>query len=328
MKTMKKKTMLILVLLLTMVMVVSCTNKEGAKKEIDDVGEGGEITADKEIDDAIDGAINWKTEAEELGEWETISIVRAGKDIPEDYLEEFEEMVKESKGEFESVNDYSRILLTATALGINGEDVFGYDFVEKVYNDEQLVGEFTSTAAYGLMALDSKDYTIPEDGKWTRDEIVNWLLSTQNEDGGFGYEESADSDVDMTAMIIQSLSNYQDEEDVKEAIEKALNYISERQEDDGGFISWDEDTSETVSQTILALTSLDIDPKEDERFIKDEDLIEKLMTFKEDDGGFLHTYGEENESDGFATEQALRGLVSYKRLLLKQTKYYDMTDVE
>lgn len=328
MKTMNKKITLLLVLLLTMAMVVSCTNKEGSKNEIDTIEEGEEVTADKEIDDAIDGAINWKTEAEELGEWEVISIVRAGKDVPEGYLEEFEELIKENNGEFESVNDYSRILLTATALGLDGREVFGYDFVEKVYNDEQLIGEFTSNAAYGLMALDSKDYPIPEDGKWTRDEIVDWLLSTQNEDGGFGYEEGADSDVDMTAIIIQALSKYQDEDKVKEVTEKALDYISERQEDDGGFISWDEDTSETVSQTILALTSLDIDPKEDDRFIKDGNLIEKLMTFKEEDGGFLHTYGEENESDGFATEQALRGLVSYKRFLLKQTKFYDMTDIE
>ena len=248
--------------------------------------------------------------------------------ILESYLDEFKKMVEENKGEFEDVNDYSRILLTATVLGLDGKDVFGYNFVEKIYSDGNLVGGFTSTAAYGLIALDSKEYSISEGESWTRQEIVEWLLSIQNEDGGFGYEEGIDSDVDMTAMVLQSLSNYQDKEDVKEATDKALSYISENQEEDGGFITWDEDTSETVSQTIIALTSLGIDPKEDERFIKEGNLVDKLVSFKEEDGGFLHTYGEGNESDGFATEQALRGLVAYNRFMQGRRHYYDMNDVE
>ncbi len=329
MNSTKGKAILLMVLVLLMSMVVSCTKNEGPKKTMEDTAESEKpVVADKEIIETIDGVINWKTEEDELGEWEILSIQRDGREIPEGYLDEFKEMIDENKGEFESANDYSRILLTGTALGLDGEDVFGYNVVEKIYNDEKLVGEFTSTAAYGLIALDSKDYSIPEDGQWTREEIVDWLLKVQNEDGGFGYEEGVDSDVDMTAMIIQALSNYQDKEEVKESTEKALNYISERQEDDGGFISWDEDSSESVSQTILALTSLNIDPKEDERFVKESNLVDKLLTFKEEDGGFLHTYGEENESDGFATEQALRGLVSYNRFLQSRTKYYDMTDIQ
>ncbi len=95
------------------------------------------------------------------------------------------------------------------------------------------------------------------------------------------------SDVDMTAMALQALSNYQDKEEVKIATNKALDYLSKNQGKDGGYENeWVGDSSESVAQVLIALTSLDINPTEDERFVKDGNLVDKLLSFQLEDGGF------------------------------------------
>ena len=61
---------------------------------------------------------------------------------------------------------------------------------------------------------------------------------------------------------------------------------------------------------IIALCSLGIDPKTDERFIKNgNSVFDALMSFRLSDGSFAHGI-DEKEGNNIATEQAMLALCS------------------
>lgn len=293
------------------------------------VEEKEEEKAELDINKSIDNAAKWIIENDEITEWVAMDFARRDmdKEIPESYLNEFRKEIQDKKGEFKNVTDYAKYAIVASSLGLDATDLFGFNFIEKIYNHENVFAQGYNGGIFALLALDSKNYEIPEDAKWTRDSIIKELLAGQKEDGGFAWTKDLGSDFDMTAMTLQALSNYKDREDVKVSIEKALNYLSKNQQKDGGYKNeWVGDSSESVAQVILALSSLGIDPVKDERFVKDANLIEKLLSFQLEDGGFGNK--KEDGSSGFTTEQALRGLIGYQRFLNKDLKLYDMKDAK
>ena len=120
-----------------------------------------------------------------------------------------------------------------------------------------------------------------------------------------------DAEADITAMVLQALAKYQDREDVAEATERALEVLSEQQNEEGGYTAYDVESSETISQVIVALTELGISI-DDERFVKNGRTLEdRLLDFRAEDGGFKHVL--DGESDMIATEQAFYALVALDR---------------
>ena len=139
------------------------------------------------------------------------------------------------------------------------------------------------------------------------------------------------ADPDMTGMALQALAAYYEDETVKDAADKAVRCLSDMQGEDGGYSSWGNANSESCSQVIVALTALGIDPNEDERFVKnDKSLIDALLSFYSDDGGFKHTLDQtaQQTSDAMATEQAYYALTAYHRFTEGQAALYDMSDVK
>lgn len=282
------------------------------------------------VEEAIEHSIDWLIKNNEVNEWVVLELARANREIPKESLLDFKKEIEKNKGDFRLITDYAKYTLVASSLGLDGRNLFGFNLVEKIYNHEDVFLQGNNGGAFALLALDSKNYPIPQDAKWTRDRIINKLLESQNEDGGFSLLDGWDSDVDMTAIALQALSNYTNREEVKEAVNKALNYLSLNQDKGGGYLSiWDNvvsESSETIAQVIVALTSLDIDPVNDERFIKDNNLVEKLLSFQLENGGFEHNIGEGVSS--ISTEQALRGLVAYNRFINNEIKFFNMTDAK
>lgn len=281
----------------------------------------------------IDDAAKWMqsnrdfSTYDEFNDWDVLALARAGKEVPALYYGIIEKHVKENNGEFRLVTDYERIALTVTALGKDARNIAGYDFIEKIYNNERMTNQGTNGALFALLALDAQDAEVPANAIWTRDRLLKWLIDQQNDDGGFplSKEAGSGSDLDITAMVLQALAKYQDRKDVKEVTEKALLWISEQQLANGGFIVWDEENSESVSQVIIGLTSLGIS-LEDERFVKtDGDLLTAFTSFINKDGGIAHTKGE--ASNYMATQQGLLALAANDRLLKKKKRIYDMTDI-
>ena len=141
---------------------------------------------------------------------------------------------------------------------------------------------------------------------FTRDSIAEQLVSLQREDGGWSLTGQY-GDVDVTAMTLQALA--MEKETYTSAIEKGLAFLESKQQPGGGFKSYGVENSESVSQVIIALTSLGIDPRKDERF---SGIIEAWESYRLESGRFSHVHG--GEENGHASVQALLAYVSMWRL--------------
>ncbi|MBR1970713.1 MAG: S-layer homology domain-containing protein [Clostridia bacterium] len=300
-----------------------------------------EEQSDKSIDKVLyDTALHlYKTVKEPQigstgGEWTIIALARSGMEIPDeyylDYYKRAEEYVKLHEGKLHNkkYTEYSRLILALTAIGKNPSDVAGYNLLMPLGDYEKTVSQGLNGAIWALIALDSGNYDMPQNPEAnvqaTREMYINHILEKQTADGGWALSGEP-ADIDVTAMALQALSNYQDNPKVKSATDIALNAISRKQDEKGGFSSWGTETSENCVQTIVALCELGIS-LDDERFVKNKNtILDRLICYYTEVNGFKHSEKDEN-SNLMATEQALYGLVSIKRLAEGKNSLYDMSD--
>ena len=267
------------------------------------------------------------------GEWVVLGLSRSGVEVPDeyyaDYYERVEEYVKEKKGVLHTkkYTEYSRVILALSSIGKNPENVAGYNLISPLGDYEKTIWQGINGPAWALIALDCKNYDIPKnkDAKIqaTREMYVNYILTKQLPDGGWALTGSV-SDPDVTAMVLQALSNYQNNSKVKTATSKALICLSNMQNTNGGFSTFGQETSESSVQVLVALCSLGIDPQ-DSRFVKNgKSVLDSVLSYSLEGGAFCHTQnGGENL---MATEQALYGLVAYKRFSEDKKSLYSMGD--
>lgn len=207
----------------------------------------------------------------------------------------------------------------------------------------QLEKQGTNGLIFALITLDSMNYEVPDESQSTRKEIIERLLSAQNKDGGYGLSMGSPSDVDMTAMALIALAPYVNSEEtwqvneentvrVADKVTEALTYLSKEQQQTGGFETYGISNPESAVQVIIALTTLNIDPETDNRFIKkNHTLIDFLMTFQMTDGGFIHSFdydksnptSKPNESNQMASQQALMAMGALIRQKESKRHYYD-----
>ncbi len=272
------------------------------------------------------------------GEWTVLSLARSHIKVPESYYAKYyanaEKKLKQTSGKLHHVKytEYDRVILAVSAIGQDVTNVAGYDLTKPLADFNVLIKQGLNGPIWALIALDSNKYPIPIDKnaevQTTREMLVDYILSREINGGGWSLTSEAPADTDITAMVLQALSNYQDNEKVKQAIDRALTYLSSTQQEDGSFKSnWgNEANCESIAQVIVALTSLDIDPRTDKRFIKNgKDTITALLAFYVEGGGFRHTLG--GEVNPMATDQGMYALVAYDRFKNGQKHLYDMTDV-
>jgi hypothetical protein len=243
-------------------------------------------------------------------EWQAIGLAQAGYNVPSSYRQSLETKVRSAAGSFTSVTDYARIALAVKAIGADplnfaGSDTSpGYNLIEKIYNSDKISGQTLNHPVYALLALDSGNYTIPGDAKWTRDKLLTEILSKQNSDGGFALTQGA-SDPDMTAITLTALAAHKDNTDANTAGERAVAWLASTQNSNGGY----GDSSESVSQAIIGLTSFGIDPTSEDFTKNGVELVGKLLSFYVAGEGFSHNQG--GASNALATEQGLQALVAY-----------------
>ncbi len=288
----------------------------------------GQVITKKSISDAA----NWINKNRNFSnydhfiDWDVLGLARSNQEVPSTYYKAFENYVKEEKGNFRKVTDYERMALAVTAIGKDPRNVAGYNFIEKIYNNERMTTQGTNGVIFALLAMDANNYEVPNNALWTREKLLTWLLEQQKSDGGFPLAEGAASDIDMTAMALQALANpnYQKIKEAKTATDKAVTWLSEQQQTNGGFQSAGSENSESISQVIIALSSLGIDSN-DKRFKKEKgDLLTALLSFINTDGGISHTKG--GKSDYMATQQGLMAFSAYNRFENRINSLYDMTD--
>lgn len=236
-----------------------------------------------------------------------------------------------------AATEWHRISLTVLALG-GDPTCFGTDadgnsidlIADGTYNRSEtasLGAQGVNAYIWSLITLDSLGYEVPAESGDTRESMISAVLGSQLGDGGFSLDGKK-SDIDITAMALQALSPYRENETVTAAAERAVLYLSEEQTPSGDFISWGKRSLESTAQVAVALCTLGIDPETDSRFIKDgNNIISSMMNYRSDDGGFLRTYDtvpdKKESSDYVATEQALRALCAFYRYRNGLRSFYD-----
>ncbi len=279
------------------------------------------------------------------GEWTAMTLARSGYDVPADfyarYYRNVERYVKEKQGVLHTrkYTEYSRLILALTAIGKNPYDVAGYDLIEPLGDYEKVIYQGINGPIFAIIALDSGNYAMPQcaqaEVQATREMYIKTIINRQiPRDDGFSLE-GIKGDPDITGMALQALAPYRDDPDVAAAIERALGFLSKAQRPDGGYESWGAPNSESVDQVIMALAALDIDIN-DPRFVKNGNtLMDNLLTFYGEGGGFMHVKpGDKNNGgaaagviDGMATDQGMYGLIAYRNYYENKNRFYDMTDV-
>lgn len=334
-----------------------------------------------ELYDIANGIINWKrldngvTEGNFFndkflslagttpGDWYPIGMSRLG--VEEDYdrylavLKAYVEKKYREKGKLHAAKatEWHRISLAVLAAG-GDPTSFGTD---ENGNPINLIADGTydrgKTASlgrqgingwiWGLIALDSMRYEIPEGSFYSRDDIITEILCRQLADGGFALYGKT-SDPDITAMALQALAPYYTSKKVyrytlksskqeisrtvKQVIDESLSCLSRLQTEDGDFISWGTQNAESTAQAAVALCSLNIDPQKDARFIKNgKTLIDGILKYRMPDGGFAHSYtydpdnpgAKPDKSNSMAGEQVLYALAAVIRQQKGQSALYD-----
>ena len=147
------------------------------------------------------------------------------------------------------------------------------------------------------------------------------VLSLSLDDGGWAVTGKV-SDVDVTAMAITALSPFYPEDPVvKQAIDRALELLSDRQQPEGDFASYGISNPESTAQVLIALCSLGIDWRQDERFIQNGNtLLDGIARYELEDGSYTHQLG--GESNRNATVQVFCAMVAARHYEMGKGSLY------
>ena len=226
----------------------------------------------------------------------------------------------------------SRLIIALSALGRDARSVGECDLTAPYEKFSWIEGQGLNSVVFALIALDTVGYKTKD--TTIRQQCISYILGRQLSDGGWNYQEdAATSDPDMTAMSLQALANYQEQEKVQAAVSAAVGRLSAMQNPDGSYTSYEAVNSESISQVIVACAALGIDPHTDSRFVKNgKSAVDALLTFyNTEKRAFHHTMkdkdGNPADVDGMATEQAAYAMTAYQRLMNRKTSLYDMSDV-
>ena len=315
----------------------------------------------KDVSRQIYKALKEPTVSSIGGEWVIFGLARGeyltDTLIPQSYYDTYyknvEKYVKECKGVLHNrkYTEYSRVIVTLTAIGKNPRNVAGYDLIYPLGDYEKTIWQGINGPIWALIALDSGNYPMPENKeaavKATRQMYVDRILECQLKDGGWSlYGEpvteantntddktktaspntDSTSDPDITGMALQALAKYKEQPKVAAAIEEALYCMSKQQDKQGGFSSWGTANSESTAQMVVALCQLGIS-QEDARFVKNgNSMLDNLMSYYIKGKGFQHV--KNGEINQMATEQSLYALVAVDRFSSGKANLYTMTDVK
>ena len=277
------------------------------------------------IDNIISSAPN-PGHASINGEWSVMVAARYGADVPEGWFDIYYDNLCDTLIENDGVltktkhSNYSRAVLTLTAIGKDPTDVAGYNLFDSYKDFEFVTNQGLPGAIFALIALDSAGYE-PEGIE--REKFIEYILEQEYEIGGWALQ-GENPDVDITAQVIQAFAPYYGEDEkITAAVDRAVAVLSEVQKPDGGFFAWESENSQTTAQVGIALSAIGIDIRTDERFIKNGNWIGSyIMQYYLGEGRFCHTLGM--AYDPMATDQCMQMFVSME-LFENGERYYDFT---
>ncbi len=266
------------------------------------------------------------------GEWAVLGLARGNANVTNSYYDSYyDRVVAYVKANIKSgekldntkSTEHSRIILALTAIGEDPTSVGGHNLLTALNDLDYVKKQGSNGPIWALLAVDSGNYEYAK-----REQLIEAILADRV---GNGWSlDGGTADTDMTAMALQALAPYNDEEhpEVKSAIEAALTLLSGMQQNDGGFASFGTANSESAAQVVVALSALGLDANTDSRFVKNgHSVLENLLSYAQEDGSFLHLSDGSSGNNQMAAEQGTYALVAYDRHAKGKHSLYDMTDV-
>lgn len=242
------------------------------------------------------------------GEWYVLALSQNGKYNFSSYESALKQYLKNNK--VSSASSRLKFALTLSAIG--STDSYIYTVLNEAIGKQGIM-----SYVYGLHLINN-GYTSQQ---ITKAEIINKILSFQLDDGGFAIY-GAYGDVDVTSMTVQAVAEYyKTNTNVKTAVDKAVEFLSKSQNDDGTFNSYGVKNPESGAQVLVALSSLNINPLTDDRFIKNNaTILDGIKIFMLQNKSFSHTLGGEYSSN--ATTQVFYSLVALNRIKQNKSAFY------
>ncbi len=212
-----------------------------------------------DLDTVISQTVNWKRGTNEkvlnedfLGavsstntDWTVFFLGRLG--IKDDYAAFLTRANTYVKGKYDEnptfglsnskPTEWQRLAIAVQAAGGDATDIGGKNLIaDGVYNcilGDMLWEQGINSMVWGLLALDTKGYEIPEGAKYTREDIIQHILKEQKRNGGWAFGGTK-ADADMTAMAIYALAPYYaSNAEVKSAVDKGLDILRNKVSTDG-----------------------------------------------------------------------------------------------
>ena len=262
-------------------------------------------------------------------EWKIYDLIRAGETIAPENLDLYYQNVQNEVSSWKATRKPTDIARVMLAVAIAGKDVSqvvnkdGISLPAMLYNHKYLM-DGSNEVTWALIALDAQNTPIPQDAKWSRDSLVEALLTFQNADGGFGLGPNTSSGVDTTSMALQALAPYQGRADVAAAVENAIGYLKTQHNKTNHF---DSGNSEANAQTIIALSVLGRDLANDPDFTSSlYNLMTAMNEYFVSGQGFMHEKG--TKVNAMATVQALQAVDAYNRFAKGQSGYWTLPEKE
>lgn len=270
------------------------------------------------------------------GEWAVIALARGGYAAEEDYFSGYCHRLEVTLAEKDGVlherkyTEYARAVLALSALGQDARAVAGWDLTLPLADYEKVLRQGLNGPVWALIALDSANYPVPQDPQAatqaTRQMYVDEILSRQLENGGWSLGGTENAQADLTAMALQALAPYRDQDAVARAVDRALACMSALQDEQGSYHDQGVPNAESCAQVVAALATLGLE-QDDPRFVKNGgSVLDALMRCYIPGRGFSHVPGG-SEPSLMASEQGLYALVAVHRAEEGKTGLYDMTDV-
>ena len=235
-------------------------------------------------------------------DWIVFALKKSLCDVSDDYYAAYynnvRARVKRGKGILSEnkYTEYERTVIALSAIGEDPKNVEGYDLTGYMDDFDKVTEQGINAVWYALIASEVSNCEF-ENLERYKDLILESLES--------GKYDAPDT-TDYISIGIQALSFYSESnEEVGALIENSINRLAEYQREDGSM-----GNAEATAMAIIALTMNDIDPRVDDRFIKNEQsLVDGLMVYYLGEGEFSHVL-EIKEGDLLAGQQALMALDS------------------
>lgn len=208
--------------------------------------------------------------------------------------------------EYPSAKELAQAILSITFGGYDASEL-----VTILSDYRQPSGIGAEDAIFMLLAYDCRGYEVEADAENARRDLVQIILKSQNENGGFSEADGANDDVYLSAMAITVLSQYSSQSNVMSAVNRAVDFLIAQRKRDGTYIKDGADSVETLAKVIIGFTSVNISMEDERLVINGESPIDILLQYQNADGGFSN--GKDATSEVSATEQAVIALAAVKK---------------